>query len=43
MAPSGAQALSNKPLRVLVLAGGFALRWVLVNAGQASHWAAILD
>lgn len=23
---------------VLVLAGGFALRWVLVNAGQASHF-----
>ncbi len=22
---------------VLVLAGGFALRWVMVNAGQASH------
>jgi protein NrfD len=25
---------------VLVLAGGFALRWVLVNAGQASHYVA---
>jgi formate-dependent nitrite reductase membrane component NrfD len=25
---------------VLVLAGGFALRWVLVNAGQASHFIA---
>ncbi len=24
---------------VLVLAGGFALRWVLVNAGQASQFA----
>lgn len=23
---------------VLVLVGGFALRWVLVSAGQASHW-----
>jgi formate-dependent nitrite reductase membrane component NrfD len=25
---------------ILVLAGGFALRWVLVNAGQASHFIA---
>jgi formate-dependent nitrite reductase membrane component NrfD len=25
---------------ILVLAGGFALRWVLVNAGQASHFVA---
>jgi formate-dependent nitrite reductase membrane component NrfD len=25
---------------ILVLAGGFALRWVLVNAGQASHFTA---
>jgi len=25
---------------VLVLAGGFALRWVLVNAGQVSHFVA---
>lgn len=23
---------------VLVLVGGFALRWILVSAGQASHW-----
>ena len=22
---------------LLVLAGGFALRWIMVNAGQASH------
>jgi formate-dependent nitrite reductase membrane component NrfD len=25
---------------ILVLAGGFLLRWVLVNAGQASHFVA---
>jgi formate-dependent nitrite reductase membrane component NrfD len=23
---------------VLVLVGGFALRWILVSAGQTSHW-----
>ena len=23
---------------LLVLVGGFALRWILVSAGQASHW-----
>jgi formate-dependent nitrite reductase membrane component NrfD len=24
---------------VLVLIGGFALRWIIVSAGQVSHWA----
>lgn len=28
---------------LLVLLGGLVLRFVLVNAGQASHWAAVLD
>ncbi len=28
---------------LLVLGGGLALRIILVNAGQASHWAAVLD
>ena len=28
---------------ILVLLGGLVLRFVLVNAGQASHWAAVLD
>ncbi len=28
---------------ILVLLGGLVLRFVLVNAGQASHWTAILD
>ena len=28
---------------ILVLLGGLVLRFVLVNAGQASHWVAVLD
>lgn len=28
---------------LLVILGGLVLRFVLVNAGQASHWAAVLD